>query len=71
MKAIVVRGANGVAVFTRVQFTLTRGVWQCSRDQFQQDVPSIPSDVVAFLQGVATHAQSHVGAISQVVELEV
>ena len=70
MHCLVIRGATGVAIFNQVQFTRSDGVWRCSRDTFDAPRPSVPGDVVAFLTAVAAHAQTHCGAISQVVELD-
>lgn len=70
IRTIVVRGSTGVTGFERLQYTRVRGTWRCLRDQFELTAPERSSDVVAFLQSLSQHAATHVGTVSQVVELE-
>jgi len=66
---IVVRGSTGITAFMRIQHTRTSDAWRCVRDNFDVLAPVMPADVVGFLQALGTHAQTHTGAISQIVEL--
>ena len=70
MQALVVRGPNGTAVFTKTMTTRTAGFWKCSRDSFQALEPLTPVGMVDFLQSVGAHAITHTGAIQQIVELD-
>lgn len=71
VKVIAVRGANGVMTFHQQATTPHAVLWHCSRDAFT--VPANPTlDALdSTLANLATHAVTHVGAVSQVVELEI
>lgn len=70
MDVIVVRGASGVVAWVKVATAAKQFAWRCSRDSFQIAAPGTLAQTEAFLVALAQHSQQLVGAIAQVVQLE-
>jgi hypothetical protein len=69
MKVIIVRGATGNTVWHRGGKPRTP-VWHCVTDGFEVPVPIERTDLVPALQGIVGHSISLVGAIAQLLELD-
>jgi len=66
---LVVRGANGLVVWQKVYTGPQVYTWRCDRDKFT--VPQPTSDTLeSTLLAIGSHSQSLIGAINQVVELD-
>jgi hypothetical protein len=70
MQMIVVRGASGVVTWVKQLVTPHTWQWVCSRDQFAIAGPSTAAEAEAIAVGIATHSAQLVGAVAQVVELD-
>jgi hypothetical protein len=70
MKIIVVRGANGVVGWTPQPLTRSKSVWTCTRDAFQVTGPDAPSEAEASAVAIVQHSAQLVGAISNIVQLD-
>ncbi len=70
MLAIVVRGANGLVVWTRTRAN-AQVTWRCSRDGFTVAAATTPQNAEATLVALAQHSGGLVGNILQVIQLEV
>jgi hypothetical protein len=70
MLLIVVRGANGVATWSKQLIDRHSWNWVCGRDQFAVPGPTDPSLADTAAAAIATHSASLVGAISQVVQID-
>lgn len=70
-KITLIRGSNGVVVWNLRRTGVEQYAWICLRDNFQVPLPKTPAGLEGFLSSVAQHSSSLVGAISQVVQLEV
>jgi hypothetical protein len=71
VKLIVVRGATGVCAWALTAPRRGVSVWTCTRDQTSITSPSSLAGAEAFLTQLAQHSVTLVGAISQVIELDV
>jgi hypothetical protein len=71
MKTIVVRGASGLVVWVPQKTKNNPVFWVCQRDQFQVEYNPSPANAESVLVALATHSATLVGAISQVVELDI
>ena len=71
MKGIIVRGANGVIVWRRRHTSRREYAWVNTRDSFSVPMPIQESDLEARLVALVQHSQQVVGAVSQVVELDI
>jgi len=73
MLVLAMRGASGVTGFVRTGRALSRGAdWICvgvDRNVFPR--PQSIDEVVPVMSALVQHAATHVGAIQQVVELDV
>lgn len=69
MLAIVVRGATGVTVFTRIPTGRSTYLWRCSRGDLDEQPPADANAMVNALIALQQHAVTHGGATQQVVEL--
>jgi len=70
VKVIIVRGQQGVVAWSRVATGVGSGVWRCGRDEFNLPAPKALADVEPFLVTFSQHSVGLVGAIAQVVELD-
>lgn len=71
MLAIVVRGATGVTVYTRVPTGKSTFLWRCSRNDLDVQPPVDANAMLTALTQLQQHAVTHGGATQQVVELDV
>lgn len=71
MLCIVVRGATGVLVWQRVPTGPRTYRWVCARDKFVVAQPLTALQAEQSLAALASHSVGLVGAISQVVQLDV
>lgn len=70
MQLLVVRGANGVVTWSRSMIDQHSWNWICGRDQFSVPGPIDPSGAEVVAVSIAQHSGALVGAISQVVQLD-
>lgn len=70
-KVTLIRGANGVVVWAFRRTAVDEFSWICLRDNFKVVTPTTQSGLEAFLTTVSQHSTALVGAISQVIQLEV
>jgi hypothetical protein len=70
MKVIVVRGATGVCIWTRRLKGAFAWDWLCTRDQLVVPGPDDSIGAEACAISIAQHSAGLVGAIAQVVELD-
>lgn len=70
MQLVVVRGNNGVVTWSKQLVDLHAHNWVCSRDQFVVAGPDAPADAEASAVAIAQHSVALVGAILQVVQLD-
>lgn len=70
-KVIIVRGQNGVVAWNIRRTGVDQLSWICLRDNFAIKQPSNSAGIEGFLTQLSQHSGSLVGAISQVVELEI
>lgn len=67
---IVVRGATGTVIWDRVATAINVANWVCQRDGFTIPAPHNATDANSFLVTLNQHSASLVGAVQQVVELQ-
>jgi len=70
MLIIAVRGASGVVAWTRMPIDRQSYQWICGREQFVIAGPATPVGAEASAVALIQHSATHVGAVSQVVELD-
>ena len=70
MQLIVVRGSTGVVTWSKVLTDLHAHMWVCTRDQFAVIGPDVPGDAESCAVQIAQHSVGLVGAIAQVVQLD-
>lgn len=70
MQLIVVRGASGVVTWFKQLQDLHLHTWICTRDSFAVSGPQSASEAEATAVAIAGHSAGLVGAISQVVQLD-
>jgi len=70
MQLIVVRGATGVVAWSRSLLTLHTWNWICGRDQFAVAGPTEESQAESVAVAIVQHSATLVGAVSQVVQLD-
>lgn len=67
---IVVRGATGTVIWDRVATGVQTANWICQRDKFAIPAPRNADDANSFLVTLNQHSASLVGAVQQVVQLQ-
>jgi hypothetical protein len=70
MQLLVIRGSGGVVVWTKSLTAARAWNWVCSRDQFSVAGPADPSGAEQSAVAIATHSATLVGAISQIVQVD-
>lgn len=70
MKIIIVRGANGIVGWTPAPAGRHVSSWYCTRDAFRVDGPDSPGDVEASTIAIVQHSAQLVGAIQNIVQLD-
>lgn len=70
-KITLIRGQNGSVVWALRRTGVDELSWICLRDQFKVVTPSTPAGLEGFLTTVAQHSSTLIGAINQVIQLEV
>lgn len=70
-KITLIRGSNGSVVWALRRTGVEEYSWICQRDQFKVITPQNAAGLEGFLLAVAQHSTGLVGAIQQVVQLEV
>ena len=70
MQLIIVRGAAGIAAWTKALLTAHTWSWVCSRDQFAVAGPTETTQAEAAAVAIVQHSATLVGAVSQVLELD-
>jgi len=70
MQLIVVRGASGVVTWSRTVQEAHKWTWVCGRDSFVVAGPDTPALAEAAAVAIVQHSAGLVGAVSQVVQLD-
>jgi hypothetical protein len=70
-RVIIVRGQNGVVVWTLRRTGDDETSWICLRDGFRLVTPQTLAGIESFLLTLAQHSASIVGVIQQVIQLDV
>lgn len=70
MQLIIVRGASGIVSWSPALVSRNVRNWICNRDQFVVPGPTTPAESEQTAIGIVQHSASLVGAVSQVVQLE-
>jgi hypothetical protein len=70
MLLLLVRGANGIAVWNKILIDRWTWQWVCTRDNFAVAGPIDTPLAEAAAVAIAQHSAALVGAISQVVQVD-
>jgi hypothetical protein len=70
VQLLLVRGSTGVVTWTRVPLDPRSWNWVCSRDSFVVAGPTDPAQAEGAAVAIAQHSVGLVGAIAQVVQLD-
>lgn len=70
MQLLVIRGSGGVTTWTKQLVTAHAWQWVCTRDQFSVAGPEDPTQAEAAAVAIAAHSATLVGAISQIVQVD-